>query len=160
MMRLDGLSGTMPRAPPPDVRAYLAKCAPKDRAALLKLRSTILGILPDAAKERISYQIPGFEVDGRMVVWIAAFPKHCSLFGAHAGASAARAHGGDGYVVKGSTIQFDPARGLPATLVRAAVKARLASMPRPRAKRPVKKKATPRAQAPAKKRAAKRARTR
>ena len=131
----------MPRAPPADVQAYLAKCAPKDRAALLKLRATILRILPDAT-ERISYQIPGFAVDGRMVVWIAAFPKHCSLFGAHAGAAAARELGDKGYTVKGSTIQFDAARGLPGALVRKAVTARLASMaPRAKKKAAAKKRA-------------------
>lgn len=118
----------MPRAPPAQVRAYLDAQPAPHRKALTKLRAQILAALPKGATERISYQVPAFCVDERPVVWMAGFAKHCSLFGAHSGAKAARASGLDGFRVKGTTIQFAPDDGLPSALVRAVVKARLAEV--------------------------------
>ena len=117
-----------PRAPPPppDVEAYLARLPPAQRAALLKLRRTILAAAPRAT-ERISYQIPAFEVDGRVVAWMAAFAKHCSFFGGVSGAQIALASGVPESRVSKGTIRFSAEEGLPAALVRAIVKARVAS---------------------------------
>ena len=61
------------------VSGYLSSVPREQRAALEKLRSTIKSIFPDAT-EGISYDIPTFKLNGRMLVSYAAFKKHCSFF--------------------------------------------------------------------------------
>ena len=112
-------------APPKEIQEYLARQPAPQRKALRKLRKIILAALPGAT-ERISYKIPAFERDGRVLLSMAGFKSHCSLFGGYATAQIAKDEPGEGYRVKASTIQFDPAKGLPATLVRTIAKARIA----------------------------------
>jgi uncharacterized protein YdhG (YjbR/CyaY superfamily) len=112
-------------APPTEIQAYLARQPAPQRKALRKLRKMILAALPGAT-ERISYKIPAFERDGRVLLSMAGFKSHCSLFGGHATARIAKDEPGEGFRVKGSTIQFDPAKGLPAMLVRKIAKVRVA----------------------------------
>src|SRR5438874_6974075 len=54
------------KAPSP-IDAYLAGLSPDKRAALEKLRKTIKSVAP-GAEECISYQIPAFRFQGRMLV--------------------------------------------------------------------------------------------
>ena len=110
------------RAPPPDVAAYLDAVEPDKRAALLRLRRTILASAPGAT-ERLSYAMPSFFHDGGLVS-MAAFKGHCSLFAGHTGARIASGH--PGVEVVNSTIRFAPKEGLPPALVREIVRARLA----------------------------------
>jgi uncharacterized protein YdhG (YjbR/CyaY superfamily) len=85
------------------IDAYLAKLTPDKRAALTKLRNAIKAIVP-RAEECISYQMPAFRLDGRMLVWFGAATK--------------------------GTIRFQPDTPLPATLVCKLVKARIAERDR------------------------------
>src|SRR3989442_13021251 len=62
-----------------DVDDYLSRVPEDSRVALEKLRQTITSIVPDAV-EVISYQIPTFKYQGRMLVSYAAFAEHCSFF--------------------------------------------------------------------------------
>ena len=62
-----------------DVDDYLSRVSEDSRVALEKLRQTITSIVPDAV-EVISYQIPTFKYQGRMLVSYAAFAEHCSFF--------------------------------------------------------------------------------
>src|SRR5438477_419441 len=61
------------------IDAYLAKLSPDKRAALTKLRNAIKAAAP-RAEECISYQMPAFRLDGRMLVWFGAATNHYSLF--------------------------------------------------------------------------------
>ena len=107
---------------PSDVDAYFATLSPDKRAALRKLRSTIKAAAPEA-EECISYSMPAFRQDGLLVAY-AAFAKHCSLFpcGSVKPFSTDLAR----YETSKGTIRFDPKKGLPVSLVRKIVKARLA----------------------------------
>ena len=49
------------------------------RKALEQLRRTIKSVVPDAV-EVISYQMPTFKLNGRMLVSSRAFNEHCSFF--------------------------------------------------------------------------------
>lgn len=135
----------MPTRPPPDVAKYLAALPAPHRETLAVVRERVLAALPGAT-ERISYKVPAFGKDGRVVVWMAAFREHLSFFGAYAGAEAAKRLAGKGYVVKGSAIQFPVGKPLAASVVRAVVKARLkdaaARSARPAARRPARAKRT------------------
>jgi len=110
-------------APPTTIDEYLSRVSDDKRAALERLRKTILGVVP-TAEECISYQMPAFRYDGRVLVYFAAAANHCAFY-----------PGGmvndfkdelEGYETSKGTIRFQPEHPLPASLVRKIVKARVA----------------------------------
>jgi uncharacterized protein YdhG (YjbR/CyaY superfamily) len=108
---------------PTDIDAYLTTQSPANRIVLRKLRQTILAAAPDA-EECISYRMPAFRHGGRLLVAYAGFKSHCSLF--PCGSVKPFAQDLARYETSKGTIRFDPKRGLPASLVRKIVKARVA----------------------------------
>ncbi len=109
---------------PTTVDEYLATVSPDKRAALEKLRRTIRSTLP-SAEECISYGIPTFRVNGKMLVSFGAATKHVALY---AGALPIRVHRRElaDYETSKGTIRFQPDKPMPAMLVRKLIKARLA----------------------------------
>src|SRR6476469_7920346 len=108
---------------PTTIDENLASVSDQKRPALQRLRKTILGVIPKA-EECISYQMPAFRHEGRVLVYFAAAANHCAFY-----------PGGmvnefkdelDGYETSKGTIRFQPERPLPASLVHRIVKARLA----------------------------------
>ena len=63
----------------PTVADYIAKKPPVARRALKQLRAAIKAAAPGIT-ERISYRIPAFELDGRYLLYIAAFKEHVSVY--------------------------------------------------------------------------------
>jgi uncharacterized protein YdhG (YjbR/CyaY superfamily) len=108
---------------PSDIDAYLATLSPDKRAALQKLRRTIKTAAP-GAEECISYRMPAFRSSGRLLVAYAGFTNHCSLF--PCGSVKPFAKDLARYETAKGTIRFDPKKGLPVSLVRKIVKARVA----------------------------------
>ena len=106
-----------------EVDDYLADVSPEARATLEKLRQTIKAVVPRAV-EVISYQIPTFKLDGRMLVSYAAFKNHCSFF---PGAAPIKAHEEElkSYQTSKGTIRFATGKPLPAALVKKLVRARI-----------------------------------
>jgi uncharacterized protein YdhG (YjbR/CyaY superfamily) len=115
---------TAKRAKAGTVSEYLASLNPENRTALNKLRKNILAAAP-GAEECISYQMPAFRFDGRMLVWYGAWENHCALY---PGTSIALFKKDLGRFDTGNkgTIRFQPGNPLPASLVRRLVKARIA----------------------------------
>jgi uncharacterized protein YdhG (YjbR/CyaY superfamily) len=109
---------------PKTVDEYLASLSPDKRAALRKLRTDIRSAAP-RSEECISYGIPGFRLDGRMLVWFGAAARHCAFY---PGADPIRTLGAEleRYDTSKGTIRFPPDEPLPAALVRKLVKARIA----------------------------------
>jgi uncharacterized protein YdhG (YjbR/CyaY superfamily) len=111
-------------AKPTTIDEYLDTLSDDKRAALEKLRKAIKSAAP-RAEGCISYQVPAFRLDGKMLVWFAAATKHCSFFpGAHPIAAHKRELAK--YATSKGTVRFSPDKPLPATLVRKLVKARIA----------------------------------
>jgi len=60
-----------------EIDAYLANVDEPKRSTLQRLRRTILEVIPDA-EEGISYGLPAFRVQGKVVAGFAAFKNHLS----------------------------------------------------------------------------------
>ena len=103
---------------------YLAGVSADQRAALEKLRKTIRAAAPKA-EECISYGLAAYRQNG-MLVGFGATAKHCAFYLMSATTVAAHADELRGYDTSKGTIRFQPAKPLPAALVRKLVKARLA----------------------------------
>jgi uncharacterized protein YdhG (YjbR/CyaY superfamily) len=109
--------------PPRTIDEYLTRVNDDKRAALERLRQTILAVAP-MAEECISYQMPAFRYEGRVLVYFAATANHCAFY-----------PGGmvndfkdelEAFETSKGTIRFQPDRPLPASLVQKIVKARMA----------------------------------
>jgi len=110
---------------PKSIGEYLAPLRGDKRAALDLLRSTIRKIAPEA-EECISYGIPAFRVEGKVIAGFAATTKGCSYFPFSGTTLGALAKDLEGYGGTKSSLHFDPRKPLPAALVRKLVQARIA----------------------------------
>jgi uncharacterized protein YdhG (YjbR/CyaY superfamily) len=107
---------------------YLAPLPPDKRAALQWLRRQIKAAAP-AAEECISYGIPAFRLDGKLLVHFGAATKHCAFYPG----AVIESHRDElaHYDISKGTIRFQPGDPLPALLVRKLVKAQIARRARP-----------------------------
>ena len=112
------------KAKPKSIDEYLALLDPDKRQALQSLRKTIKSVAPNA-EECISYQLCAFRQNGMLVAFGAA-ENHCAFYLMSGTTVAAHADELEGYDTSKGTIRFNPAKPLPAALVRKLVKARIA----------------------------------
>ena len=110
---------------PKTIDDYLAPLDDDQRAALERLRKIIKAAAP-RAEECISYQIPAFRLDGRLLVAFGAAAKHCAFYPMSSKTIAAHEKELAGFDTSKGTIRFQPDKPLPAALVRKLVKARIA----------------------------------
>jgi len=106
------------------VAGYLARVPEPARGTLEKVRAAIRSAAPAGATEVISYGIPAFR-HKEVLVWYAAFAKHCSFFPTGAVIEAFKDEL-KGLATSKGTIQFPTDKPLPAALVKKMVKARVA----------------------------------
>ena len=105
---------------------YLAALPEDARAALGKLRKTIMAAAPKAT-EGISYQVPVFKLDGKPLVGFGATTAHCTFYVmSTSDAMRRRLAELKGYKLGGGSIQFPADKPLPDALVTKLVKARIA----------------------------------
>lgn len=109
---------------PENIDDYLAPLNSAKRAALEKLRRDIKAAAPKA-EECISYQLPAFRLDGKMLVAFGSATNHVSFY---PGSYPIEAHQKElkSYDTSKGTIRFSPDKPLPATLVRKLVRTRIA----------------------------------
>ena len=113
------------RRKPNTIDEYLADVTGARRAALEKLRRTMRSIVP-GAQECISYGMPAFRLDGKVIGGFAATATGCSYYpfsgttlGELAGELAS-------YDRTKSALHFAPDQPLPARLVRTLLETRIA----------------------------------
>ena len=106
------------------VDEYLARVPEPARSTLNKIRAAIRAAAPRETAEVISYGIPAFKYK-KVLVWFAAFSKHCSFFPTAAVIDEFKDEL-KGFSISKGTIQFPTNKPLPSALVKKMVKARLA----------------------------------
>jgi uncharacterized protein YdhG (YjbR/CyaY superfamily) len=107
------------------VRSYFQAAGPEARKHLRALRAAIRAAAPRAV-EGFSYGIPCFQLNGRVLVWYAAFRDHSSLYPMTPPVRRAFRSRLRGYKTAKGTVQFPLTSKVPIGLVKSLVRARLA----------------------------------
>ena len=112
---------------PRTIDEYLAGLTAESRVALQKVRRAVHAAAPKA-EECISYGMPAFRLSGKLIAGFRGAANHCS-FHPMSGATVATLKAElAGYDTSPGTIRFSARAGLPATLIRKLVKARIAEL--------------------------------
>ena len=107
-----------------EIRKYLRKLSPDGRKTMRELRDAIKSAAPDA-EETFSYRMPGFRLDGKALVWYAAWKSHFSLYPITSAIQRANAAALKRYDTSKGTIRFPATKPLPVTLIKRLVRARI-----------------------------------
>src|SRR5579859_3152064 len=107
-----------------EIDDYLAKIPEPKRATLQKLRQTIREIIPNA-EEVISYGMPGFRLNGKVIAGFAAFKNHLAYL-PHSGSVFTELRDElAGYASTEGSLHFPIDKPLPKALVKKLIAARL-----------------------------------
>jgi uncharacterized protein YdhG (YjbR/CyaY superfamily) len=109
---------------PTSVPEYIAAQPPEARGALRKVRAAMRKALPKA-EEVISYQIPAYRLNGRIVIYFAGWKAHYSIYPAQKRLVAAFRDRLAPYEVNNKgTIRFPLSEPVPVRLIEAIAKFR------------------------------------
>jgi len=112
---------------PRTIDEYLAGLGAAQRDALQKVRRAVRAAAPKA-EECISYGMPAFRLNGKLIAGFRGAANHCSFHPMSGATVATLEEDLVGYDTSPGTIRFAPRPGLPATLVRKLVKTRIAEL--------------------------------
>ncbi len=107
-----------------EIDAYLADLEEPKRSTLRQLRKTILEVVPEA-EEGISYGVPAFRLNGKVVAGFAAFKTHLSYLPHSGSVFPELKKEVAGYVTSTGALQFPVDRPLPKSLVKKLVAVRI-----------------------------------
>ena len=110
-----------------DVDSYLAGLPEPKRTTLEELRRCIRQVVPEA-EEGLSYGLPAFRVDGKVVAGFAAFKNHLSYLPHSGSVLPALAEKLDRYDGTKGSLHFPIGEPLPQEVVRLLVEAKLAQL--------------------------------
>lgn len=108
----------------PAIDEYLEDASPASRALLQALRKTIHKVVP-GVEECISYRIPAFRYQGRIIAGFSATSKGCSYYPFSGTTLKTLADEIEAYDKTKSALHFGP-KALPVALVKKLLKARIA----------------------------------
>jgi uncharacterized protein YdhG (YjbR/CyaY superfamily) len=107
-----------------EIDEYLRGIDEPRRGTLQALRGMILEIAPEA-EEGISYRVPAFRVDGKVVAGFAAFKDHLSYLPFSGSVLKQLGNELDGYTMTKSSLHFPVDRPPPKALVKKLIAVRL-----------------------------------
>lgn len=114
-------------ANPKTIDEYLAAVSADQRATLEKLRKTIRAAAP-RVEECINYGIAAFRMNGECIAGFGASAKQCSYYPMSGSTVASLKDDLKNYKTTKGSVQFQPDKPLPATLVRKLIKTRIAEI--------------------------------
>jgi uncharacterized protein YdhG (YjbR/CyaY superfamily) len=117
----------MARSTHQSVDDYIVAQPARARSVLRRVRATIRRALPGAV-EGISYQIPVYKLDGRMVLYFAGFQNHYSIYPATPRVVAALKDELAGRLHSKATIRFSYEDAIPTRLIARIAKLRAAEV--------------------------------
>lgn len=106
------------------VDEYIGTFPPETQKALEEIRATVRAIVPDA-KEKISYQIACFELNGKNLIHYAGWKNHISIYPTPEG-TAAFNKAIEKYAGGKGTTKFSFSEPLPLKLIQQIIKFRVA----------------------------------
>ena len=109
------------------VRAYIASVPTQSRRAFGQLRDAARAAAP-AAVEMISYGIPTLKLDGRVLIYYAAWKGHLSMYPVTPGMRRAFSRELEEYQTAKGTVQFALDEPIPTGFVKRVVKVRVAEL--------------------------------
>lgn len=107
---------------PNDLESYLATLPEPQREALTRLDALVLATCKEATPH-FGYGLPGYKYLGHPLLYLGAAKNHCAIYGSVPETLVERFAAFD---LSRGTIRFTPDRPLPATLIKALVKAKMA----------------------------------
>jgi uncharacterized protein YdhG (YjbR/CyaY superfamily) len=106
-----------------EVDRYLRDVEEPKRSTLEALRRTILEVVPEA-EQVISYRVPAFRVEGKIVAGFAAFRDHLSYLPFSGSVLGELGDELEGYTMTKSALHFPIDEPLPKELVRKLIEVR------------------------------------
>jgi len=113
-----------------DVDEYLAALDEPKRGTLGRLRDTILELAPEA-EQCISYGMPAFRLDGKVIAGFAAFKNHLSYFPHSGSVLPELADDLAAYTTSKGALQFAVDKPLPKALVKKLIAVRRRQLGKP-----------------------------
>lgn len=109
---------------PRGIDEYLDALDKQKRTTLQELRQTIHGIIPNA-EECISYGMPAFRLEGKIIAGFSAFKNHLSYLPHSGSVLQELSHDLAGYESTAGSLHFPIDQPLPKALVRKLIAVRL-----------------------------------
>jgi|SRR5581483_2138830 len=125
----------MKQSAPKSVDEYIAAQPEALRRKLEQVRGAIRKAVPEAV-EVIGYRMPGYKLQGKAMLYFAAFKEHYSLFAASGSFFAALKDELEGYTLQKGTVRFPIDKPVPVKLISRIAKLRADSMAVPAKKSP------------------------
>ena len=110
---------------PKTIDEYLAALSPDQRAALQRVRKAIHVAAPDV-EECISYSLPAFRLNGKLVAGFGATASHCAYYPMSGSIVSEYEDELTKYDTSKGAIRFQPDTPLPLALIKKLVRARIA----------------------------------
>jgi len=110
-----------------EVDRYLADLDEPKRATLEEVRRRILHVIPNA-EQGLSYGVPAFKVDGKVVAGLAAFKSHLSYLPHSGSVLSELSDKTGGYSQTKSALHFHVDEPLPQELIKELIDVKLCAM--------------------------------
>ncbi|MGD0394106.1 MAG: DUF1801 domain-containing protein [Acidimicrobiales bacterium] len=108
-----------------EIDEYLADLEEPKRSTLERVRQTILEVVPDA-EEGISYRLPAFRLEGKVIAGLAAFKNHLSYLPHSGSVFPVMAEDVAPYKTSTGALQFPIDTPLPKPLIERLISVRIA----------------------------------
>jgi uncharacterized protein YdhG (YjbR/CyaY superfamily) len=116
-------------SPSSQINAYLRAQPPVARHALKQIRAIVRATVPGAT-DAFSYRMPACRLDGRILIYYAAFTNHFSIFPVGPRLITSLGKAAERYETSNKgTIRFPLDAPVPIAIIKKIVKARVAELP-------------------------------